>query len=72
MEYWTYRLSTFLVLNSDEREGGESDKYEIKQKMGGNIQPKFQKEMRLVYVLVVRNQASVNKINNYLITFNVS
>ena len=32
----------------------------------------FRKEMRLVYVIVVRNQASVNKINNYLITFNVS
>ena len=27
--------------------------------------------MRLVYVVVVRNQASVNKVNNYLITFNV-
>ena len=26
----------------------------------------------LAYVVVVRNQASVNKINNYLITFNVS
>ena len=32
----------------------------------------FRKEMILVYVVVVRNQASVNKINNYLITFNIS
>ena len=41
MEYWTYRPETFLVLNSDEREGGECGKNEKKQKIGGNIQPKF-------------------------------
>ena len=40
--------------------------------MGEISRPKFKKEMRLVYVVVVRNQASVNKINNDLITFNVS
>ena len=33
---------------------------------------RYSKEMRLVYVVVVWNQASVNKINYYLITFNVS
>ena len=31
MEYWTYRSATFLILNNDEREGGECDKNEKKQ-----------------------------------------
>ena len=48
-------------------------KNEEKQKLDGEYSDQiFRKEMRLVYVVVVRNQASVNKINNYLITFNVS
>ena len=41
-------------------------------KMRGRNQPKFLKEMILVYAVIVRNQAGVNKISNYLITFNVS
>ena len=40
--------------------------------MENNSDQSFRKKMRLVYVVAVRNQASVNKINNYLITFNVS
>ena len=45
------------------KENGKKGKYSVQV---------FRKEMRfkLVYVVVVRNQASVNKINNYLITFN--
>ena len=70
---WTGLSAIFLILNSDEKEGGECEKNEKKQKNLGEIfSPSFQKEMRLAYVVVLRNQASVNKINNHLITFNVS
>ena len=48
-------------------------KWGKKQKTWGKYSAQiFRKEIRLVYVVVVRNQASVNKINHYLITFNVS
>ena len=38
---WTGWSATFLILNSDEREGGECGKNEKKQKIGGIIQPKI-------------------------------
>ena len=38
---WTCWSAAFLILNSDEREGGECDKNEKKQKIRGNIQAKF-------------------------------
>ena len=40
-ECWMYCSATFLILNNDEREVGECGKNEKKQKIGGNIQPKF-------------------------------
>ena len=51
-----------------EKEGNVA-KMRKNKKLGEVFSPRYQREMRLVYVVVVRNQASVNKINNYLITF---
>lgn len=65
-------IFSFLTVNK-KRKGNVAKMKKNKKKFDGkNSDQIFRKEMRLVYVVVVRNQASVNKINNYLITFNVS
>ena len=63
----------FISLTLDKRRKGNAAKMrKNKNLMERKSDQIFRKEMRLVYVVVVRNQASVNKINNYLIIFNVS
>ena len=76
MGYWTCCSAIFLENFSSlyvmkEKEENVT-KMRKNKKLGEIFSPIFKKEMRLAYVVVVRNQASVNKINNYLITFNVS
>ena len=61
-----------LTLLDKRGKGNVAKMRKNKNLMEKNSDQIFRKEMRLVYVVVVRNQASVNKINNYLITFNVS